>query len=117
MSVKGANEIGRLASPLQAGRDYDMPASRHAGRSAALRVPCSEGPASRVFDRGLVPDTELIAQEPRVFPHRLMETPRALVAVSGAKAAPASQAAVQPSRTSAVQAPRSKANRLVASGA
>lgn len=59
---------------MQAGRDYDMPGSPHAGRSAALRVPCSQGPASKVFDRGLVPDTELIEREPRVFPHRLMET-------------------------------------------
>lgn len=68
-----------LASPMQPGREYDMPGSPHAGRSAALRVPCSQGPASKVFDRGTVPDTELIEREPRVFPHRLMETKKAPV--------------------------------------
>lgn len=71
----------RLASPMQADREYDMPGSPHAGRSAALRVPCSQGPASKVFDRGAVPDTELIRQEPQVFPHRLMETKKAPVEV------------------------------------
>lgn len=69
----------RLASPMQSGRDYDMPGSPHAGRAASLRVHRSQGPASKVFDRGTVPDTELIAREPKVFPHRLMETKKAPV--------------------------------------
>jgi hypothetical protein len=71
---------------LEPERSWDLCPGPRNGHAAALRVPCSEGPASmRLEPSGTSVDT-LMAAEPRVDPMRFMElgagwTPRSRVAV------------------------------------
>ncbi len=69
MLLQGEEEMFMdvATSPLQCDHEYDLPTGPHVGPAAALRVPCSQGPASSVFDRGETPDTTLIEREPEEF--------------------------------------------------
>lgn len=61
------------AVPLTPDREYDQPSSPHMGRGAALRVPVSEGPATRSMDRDTFNETSLIEAEPPLAPTQFME--------------------------------------------
>jgi len=62
-----------FAVPVIEDHEYDFPPTLHEGHAAALRVPCSEGPATYVFDRGLTSERALIEAESPIEPARQME--------------------------------------------
>jgi hypothetical protein len=72
--------------PLEPERAWDLPAGPRNGHAAALRVPCSEGPASMLLEPEETSLDDLIAAEPALEPMRFMEvgvtwTPEALAVV------------------------------------
>lgn len=62
-----------VAVPLIPDREHDLSSSPHMGRGAALRVPVSEGPATRCMDRDTLNETGLIESEPPLSPTQFME--------------------------------------------
>lgn len=61
------------AAPLCPDREYDLPASPHTGRAAALRVPVSQASGEPTFDRTNVDENTLMESEPSLEPLRFME--------------------------------------------
>jgi hypothetical protein len=60
-------------APLDYNRGHDKPAGAHVGPAAARQVPVSSGPSSRVLERGLEPESDVVGREGSFDPMRFME--------------------------------------------
>jgi hypothetical protein len=76
MMPKTPPDAGRALEdsvPLSPNRTWDLPAGPRLGRASALRVPCSEGPASYELTPVETPPDALVREEPSWDPARMSE--------------------------------------------
>jgi hypothetical protein len=59
--------------PVEPERGWDLPAGPRNGRAAALRVPCSDGPASMLLEPSETSVDTLMETEPSLEPLKFME--------------------------------------------
>jgi hypothetical protein len=70
-SSRGPDVEGSV--PLSPNRTWDLPAGPRLGRASALRVPCSDGPATYDLAPVEIPPDDLVREEPACDPDRMSE--------------------------------------------